>query len=79
MSGRKANARPKRATTKSPATNSLNAAIRTLQQAHAVATVAERAATNGMVEAHVLADVLVAIVAMIQQGLDAIDKAEVRS
>ena len=70
-----------RAKMKSPARKRgpLNAAIRTLQQAHAVATVAERAATNDMVEAHVLADVLVAVLLLIDNALEALDTAEVAS
>lgn len=62
-----------------PRREPLNAAIRTLQQAHAVATVAERAATNDMVEAHVLADVLVAVLLLIDIALEALDTAEVAS
>ncbi len=49
----------------------LNVAIRNMQLAHAVATVAERAATHGMVEAHCLADVFLVVVSLIERGLDA--------
>lgn len=54
----------------------LNVAIRNLQLAHAVATAAERAATHDLVEVHCLADVLVAIVPLIERGLDALDELE---
>jgi len=56
----------------------LNVAIRNMQLAHAVATVAERAATHEMVEVHDLADVLVVIVPLIERGLDALDELEAR-
>jgi hypothetical protein len=56
----------------------LNVAIRNLQTAHAVATVAERAATHDMVEVHCLADVLVAVIPLIERGLDALDALEAR-
>ena len=56
----------------------LNVAIRHMQLAHAVATVAERAATHDMVEVHSLADVLVAIIPLIEHGLDALDALEAR-
>jgi hypothetical protein len=52
----------------------LNVAIRNLQLAHAVATVAERAATHDMAEVHDLADVLDAIIPLIERGLDALDE-----
>lgn len=52
---------------------SLNVALRSLQLAHAVATVAERAATHDMAEVHCLADVLVVVVSLMERGLDALD------
>jgi len=56
----------------------LNVAIRNLQLAHAVATTAERAATHDLVEVHCLADVLVAIVPLIERGLNALSELEAR-
>ena len=56
----------------------LDVAIRNLQLAHAVATAAERAATHDLVEVHCLADVLVALVPLIERGLDALDKVGAR-
>lgn len=56
----------------------LNVAVRNLQLAHAVATVAERAATHDMAEVHCLADVLVVVVSLIERGLDALDASEAR-
>lgn len=56
----------------------LNVAIRNMQSAHAVATVAERAATHDMVEVHCLADVFVVVVSLIERGLDALDELEAR-
>jgi len=52
----------------------LNVAIRNLQLAHAVVTVAERAATHDMAEVHCLADVLLAVIPLIERGLDALDE-----
>lgn len=57
----------------------LNVAIRNMQLAHAVATVAERAATHDMVEVHCLADVFVVVVSLIERGFDALDELEARS
>jgi hypothetical protein len=56
----------------------LNVAARNLQLAHAVATVAERAATHDMAEVHCLADVFVVIVSFIERGLNALDELEAR-
>jgi hypothetical protein len=56
----------------------LNVAIRNMQLAHAVAAVAERAATHDMVEVHCLADVFVVVVSLIGRGLDALDELEAR-
>ena len=56
----------------------LNVALRNLQLAHAVATVAERAATHDMVEVHCLADVFVVVVSLIERGLDGLDELEAR-
>ena len=56
----------------------LNVAVRDLQLARAIATVAERAATHDMVEVHCLADVFVVVVSLIERGLDALDESEVR-
>jgi len=52
----------------------LDEAIRNMQLAHAVATVAERAATHDMVEVHHIADVLVVVALLTERGLDALDK-----
>jgi hypothetical protein len=78
--GREGYARPKRASGEATAIqlDPLNVAIRNLQLAHAVATSAERAATHDLVEVHCLADVLVALVPLIERGLDALDKVETR-
>lgn len=57
----------------------LDVAIRNMQFAHAVATVAERAATHDMVEVHHLADVLVVVVSLIERGRDALDELEART
>lgn len=57
---------------------SLAVAIRSLQKAHAVATVAERAATHDLIEVHCLADVLVAMLALLEGALDALDDLEAR-
>lgn len=54
----------------------LDVAIRNLQLAHAVAIAAERAATNDMIELHIAADVLVAIIPLIERGLGALDELE---
>jgi hypothetical protein len=56
----------------------LNVAIRNMQLARAVATVAERAATHDMVEVHCLADVFVVVVPLIERGLDGLDELEAR-
>ncbi|WP_116812094.1 hypothetical protein [Steroidobacter cummioxidans] len=56
----------------------LNVAIRNMQLAHAVATVAERAATHDMAEVHCLADVFVVVVSLIERGLGALDELEAR-
>jgi len=53
---------------------SLDVAIRSLQKAHAVATVAERAATHDLIELHCLADVLVTILPLLEGALGALDK-----
>lgn len=73
--------RPERASGETTALglDPLNVAIRNLQLAHAVATVAERAATHDMVEVHDLADVLVAIISLIERGWDALDELEART
>ncbi|GFE91531.1 hypothetical protein [Steroidobacter agaridevorans] len=55
---------------------SLDMAIRSLQKAHAVATVAERAATHDLIELHYLADVLLAILPLLEGALDALDELE---
>jgi hypothetical protein len=70
--------RPERASgeTTALALSPLDVAIRNLQLAHAVATAAERAATHDLLEVHCLADVLVALVPLIERGLDALDKVE---
>jgi hypothetical protein len=47
-----------------------------MQMAHAVATVAERAATHDLVDVHCLADALVAMIWLIENGQDALDKLE---
>lgn len=54
----------------------LNVAIRNLQLAHAVSDAAERAATHDLVEVHCLADVLVAVIPLIERALDALDQLE---
>ncbi|WP_116813777.1 hypothetical protein [Steroidobacter cummioxidans] len=77
MSGAgKAEARPERASGETTAVglDPLNVAIRNLQLAHAVVTVAERAATHDMVEVHCLADVLLVVIPLIERGLDALDQ-----
>lgn len=56
----------------------LDVAIRNLQLAHAVATAAERAATHDLIETHVLADVLIATIPLIERGLSALDELEAR-
>ena len=43
-----------------------------------MATTAERAATHDLVEVHCLADVLVAIVPLIERGLNALSELEAR-
>ena len=70
--------RPERASGETTALglDPLNVAIRNLQLAHAVADASERAATNDLVDVHCLADVLVTLVALIERGLDALDKLE---
>jgi len=70
MSAGNAKARLKRAP--------FNAAIRHLQLAHAVATAAERAATHDLVPVHTLADVLVAILPLLDGALGALDEMEAR-
>lgn len=52
----------------------LNVAIRNFQQAHAVATAAERVATHDLVEVRCLAHVLAALIPPIERGLDALDQ-----
>jgi len=76
----KAEMRPKRSSgdTTAHGLDPLNVAIRNMQLAHAVATVAERAATHDMVEVHCLADVFVVVVSLIERGLDALDELEAR-
>jgi hypothetical protein len=71
---------PERASGETTAINldPLNVAIRNLQLAHAVATAAERAATHDLVEVHCLADVLVALVPLIERGLGALNELEAR-
>lgn len=80
MKAGKACARPERASGETTALDlgPLNVAIRNFQLAHAVATSAERAATHDLVEVHCLADVLVALIPLIERGLDALDKLEAR-
>lgn len=81
MSGAgKAGGRPERASggTTARELDPLNVALRNLQLAHAVATVAERAATHDMAEVHCLADVFVVVVSLIERGLDALDESEVQ-
>jgi hypothetical protein len=81
MSGAdKAGIRPERASggTTALGLDALKLAIRNLQLAHAVVTVAERAATHDMAEVHCLADVLVVVIPLIERGLNALDKLEVR-
>ncbi len=78
MSGARTQTLPKRtsdgATTRKR--SPLDVATRNLQVAHAVATVAERAATHDLVEVHYLADVLVALIQLIENGQDALDQLE---
>lgn len=78
MKAAKGYVRPERASGETTALDlgPLDVAIRNLQLAHAVATAAERAATHDLVELHCLADVLVALVPLIERGLDALDKLE---
>lgn len=75
-----ATARPERASGETTALHldPLNVAIRNLQLAHAVATATERAATNDLIELHIAADVLVAIIPLIERGLNALDKMAAR-
>jgi hypothetical protein len=72
--------RPERASGEATALglDPLNVAIRNMQLAHAVATVAERAATHDMVEVHCLADAFLVVVSLIERGLDALDESESR-
>lgn len=81
MKAAKGYARPDRTSGETTALDlgPLDVAIRNLQLAHAVASAAERAATHDLVEVHCLADVLVALVPLIERGLDALDKVEARS
>jgi hypothetical protein len=76
----KAGTRPKRTSgdTAALGLDPLNVAIRNTQLAHAVATVAERAATHDMVEVHCLADVLIVVVSLIERALDSLDESEAR-
>ena len=78
--GGKAGIRPERTSGETTALglDPLNVAGRNLQLAHAVATVAERAATHDMVEVHCLADVFVVLVSLIERGLDGLDELEAR-
>jgi len=80
MKAAKGYARPARASGETTALDldPLDVAIRNLQLAHAVATAAERAATHDLIEVHCLADVLVALVPLIERGLNALDKVEAR-
>lgn len=80
MKAAKSYARPQRASRETTAFNlgPLDVAIRNLQLAHAVATAAERAATHDLVEVHCLADVLAALVPLIERGLNALDNLEAR-
>lgn len=80
MKPSKGYARPARASGETTALDlgPLDVAIRNLQLAHAVATAAERAATHDLIEVHCLADVLVALVPLIERGLNALDKLETR-
>lgn len=81
MSGSdKGGIRPKRTSGETTARglDPLNVAVRNLQLAHAVATVAERAATHDMAEVHCLADVFVVVVSLIERGLNALDELEAR-
>ena len=54
----------------------IDVAIRNLQLPHAVATATERAATSDLIELHIAADVVVAIIPLIERGLNALDKVE---
>jgi hypothetical protein len=58
--------------------DSLSAAIRNFQLVYAVATAAERAATHDLVEVHCLADVFVALISLIDNGLHALNELEAR-
>lgn len=80
MKAAKGYARPERASgeTTALALGPLDVAIRNLQLAHAVATAAERAATHDLVEVNCLADVLVALIPLIERGLNALDKVGAR-
>ncbi len=73
MKALKGSARPARASG-----DAVVLAIRNLQVAHAVATAAERAATHDLIEGHCLADVLVAIVLLVERGLEALDHMKAR-
>lgn len=79
LSAGKAGVRPERAQRDAqPKRASLDMAIRKLQLARAVTLSAERAATHDLVPLDCVADVLVAILPLIDSALEALDQVKVR-
>lgn len=78
MSAGKVLVPPERARRGQPKRASLDVAIRKLQLARAVALSAERASTHDLVALDCVADVLVAILPLIDTALDALDESEAR-
>jgi hypothetical protein len=78
VSRAQAKARPKRASKKGQVLKRdlLNVAVRPLQLVHAVTTCVERASTHDLVEVACVSDAAAAIVAMVEQVLNALDQLE---